>query len=130
MNTTVEIITQATNLIVATCIDTAFIPRLTVRILWNLNRDLKRDILKLSVRHQSIHERCVLSDVLSSYTKQRSMSGCQETGMKSRQWGLLRRIHSGYFYSAVSSPLLLRSAPDTARTLCRSFTPERTRNCG
>src|SRR6218665_1623820 len=31
-------------------------------------------------------------------------------------------IHSGYFYSASSSPLLLRSASDTARILCRSFT--------
>src|SRR6218665_2655028 len=32
-------------------------------------------------------------------------------------------IHSGYFYSASLSPLLLRGAPDTARILCRSFTP-------
>src|SRR6218665_975802 len=31
-------------------------------------------------------------------------------------------IHSHHFYSASSSPLLLRSAPDTARLLCRSFT--------
>src|SRR6218665_393415 len=31
-------------------------------------------------------------------------------------------IHSGHFYSASSSPLLLRSAPDTAWILCRSFT--------
>jgi len=31
-------------------------------------------------------------------------------------------IHSGYFYSASSSPLLLRGAPDTARILCRNFT--------
>src|SRR6218665_3294936 len=36
-------------------------------------------------------------------------------------------IHSGYFYSASSSPLLLRSAPDAARMLCRSFTPNRHR---
>src|SRR6218665_4195904 len=34
-------------------------------------------------------------------------------------------IHSVHFYSASSSPLLLRSAPDTARILCRSFTPKR-----
>jgi len=33
-------------------------------------------------------------------------------------------IHSGYFYSASSSPLLLRGAPDTARILCRSFMPK------
>ena len=33
-------------------------------------------------------------------------------------------IHSGYLYSASSSPLLFRGAPDTARTLCRSFTPK------
>src|SRR6218665_1270195 len=33
-------------------------------------------------------------------------------------------IHSGYFYSASSSPLPLRGAPDTARILCRSFTPK------
>ena len=31
-------------------------------------------------------------------------------------------IHSGYFYIASSSPLLLRGSPDTARILCRSFT--------
>src|SRR6218665_589634 len=36
-------------------------------------------------------------------------------------------IHSGHFYSASSSPLLLRSAPDTALILCRSFTPKRNR---
>jgi len=33
-------------------------------------------------------------------------------------------IHSGYFYSASSSPLLFRGAPDTARLLCRSFHAE------
>ena len=33
-------------------------------------------------------------------------------------------IHSFYFYSASSGPLLLRSALDTARILCRSFTPK------
>jgi len=36
-------------------------------------------------------------------------------------------IHSGHFCSASSSPLLVRSAPDTARILCRSFTPKRHR---
>ena len=36
-------------------------------------------------------------------------------------------IHSGYFYSSSSSPLLLRGAPDTARILCRNFTPKRQR---
>ena len=36
-------------------------------------------------------------------------------------------IHSGYFYSASSSPLLLRGALDTARILCRNFTPKRHR---
>ena len=36
-------------------------------------------------------------------------------------------IHSGYFYSASSSPLLglLRGALDTAHILCRNFTPKR-----
>src|SRR6218665_2547817 len=34
-------------------------------------------------------------------------------------------IHSDYFYGASSSPLLLRSAPDRARILCRNFTPKR-----
>src|SRR6218665_198083 len=33
-------------------------------------------------------------------------------------------IHSGYFYRASSSPLLLRGAPDTAWVLCWSFTPK------
>jgi len=36
-------------------------------------------------------------------------------------------IHSGYFYSASSNPLLLRGAPDTALILCRSFMPKRHR---
>src|SRR6218665_2906501 len=36
-------------------------------------------------------------------------------------------IHSGYFYSAFSIPLLLWGAPDTARILYRSFTPKRYR---
>src|SRR6218665_751611 len=36
-------------------------------------------------------------------------------------------IHSGYFYSASSSPLLLRGALDTVRVLFRSFTPKRHR---
>ena len=36
-------------------------------------------------------------------------------------------IHSDHFYSASSSPFLLRSAPDTARILCRSFMPKRRR---
>ena len=36
-------------------------------------------------------------------------------------------IHSGYCYSASSNPLLLRGTPDTARTLCWSYTPMRHR---
>src|SRR6218665_2307871 len=36
-------------------------------------------------------------------------------------------IHSGYFYKSSSSPLLHRSAPATARILCRSLTPKRHR---
>ena len=36
-------------------------------------------------------------------------------------------VHSGYFYSASSSPLLLRAAPDTARILYWSFTPKQLR---
>src|SRR6218665_3614877 len=35
--------------------------------------------------------------------------------------------HSGYFLSASSSSLLPRGASDTARILCRSFTPKRHR---
>src|SRR6218665_1619261 len=37
-------------------------------------------------------------------------------------------IHSGNFYSDSSSPLLLRSAFDTARILCRRFTQKRHRH--
>src|SRR6218665_3579496 len=33
-------------------------------------------------------------------------------------------IHSGYFYSTSSSPLLFRGAPDTARIQCQSFMSE------
>src|SRR6218665_878742 len=36
-------------------------------------------------------------------------------------------VHSGHFYSTSLSMLLLRSAPDTARILCWSFTPKRHR---
>ena len=36
-------------------------------------------------------------------------------------------IYSGYFYSASSSPLLFRGAPNSARILYRSFTPKRHR---
>ena len=36
-------------------------------------------------------------------------------------------VHSGYFYSTSSSPLLLRGASDTARILYWSFTPKRDR---
>src|SRR6218665_1922624 len=46
-------------------------------------------------------------------------------------WTIMTRkhsfIHSGYFYSTSSSPLLLRGAPDTARILCQSFTLKRHR---
>ena len=43
-----------------------------------------------------------------------------------RNW-LHSFIYSCYFYSASTSPQLLRGAPDTARILCRSFTPKRYR---
>ena len=42
-------------------------------------------------------------------------------------------IHSGYFYNASLSPLLLIVAPDTARLLCRSLhdeTPQATASEG
>ena len=39
----------------------------------------------------------------------------------------IHAIHSGYFYSASSSPILLKGAPDTARILCWNFTPKRHR---
>jgi len=42
---------------------------------------------------------------------------------------LLLFTHSGYFYSASTSPLLLRGAPATARILCRSFMPCAVGNC-
>src|SRR6218665_1820489 len=40
---------------------------------------------------------------------------------------VVKFIYPGHFYSASSSPLLLRGAPDTARILCQSFTPKRHR---
>src|SRR6218665_2314934 len=40
---------------------------------------------------------------------------------------LILVIRSGYFYSASSRTLLLMGALDTARILCRSFTPKRHR---
>ena len=50
---------------------------------------------------------------------------CHHSSSSSLQFSSL--IHSGYFYSASSSPLLLRGALDTARILCRNFTPKRHR---
>src|SRR6218665_3344993 len=41
------------------------------------------------------------------------------------KWSNRHIIHSAHFYSASSSPLLLRGAPATARILYRSFTPKR-----
>ena len=37
---------------------------------------------------------------------------------------MIHVFHSSYFYSASSSPLLLRSAPNTAQILCWSFMPK------
>jgi len=42
-------------------------------------------------------------------------------------WTPYSIIHSVYFYSTSSSPLLLRGAPNTARIPCRSFTSKRHR---
>src|SRR6218665_224537 len=36
-------------------------------------------------------------------------------------------IHSGHCYIESLRPLLIKSAPDTARILCRSYTPKRHR---
>src|SRR6218665_2269692 len=46
---------------------------------------------------------------------------------KSEAHALMILIRSGNFYSASSSPLLLRGARDTARILCRNLTPKRQR---
>src|SRR6218665_2452772 len=54
------------------------------------------------------------------------LAGSEENfyGKNGTQQSVHSFIHLGYFYCASSSPLLLRSAPDTARILCRSFTPK------
>jgi len=44
-------------------------------------------------------------------------------------WRNNKFIHSGNFYSASSSLILLRGAPDTARILCQSCTRSATGNC-
>src|SRR6218665_3436550 len=49
---------------------------------------------------------------------------CHKSSLFSSCWVLCEFIHSGHFYSASSSPLLFRSTPNTARILCRSFTPK------
>jgi len=53
------------------------------------------------------------------------VSTLYETGFKDWMFRLYSRLT--WCYSASSSPLLLRSAPDTAQILCRSFTPKRHR---
>src|SRR6218665_1779466 len=45
--------------------------------------------------------------------------------MQSEVRDIIHSFIQAIFYSASSSPLLLRGAPDTARLLCRSSTPKR-----
>ena len=47
--------------------------------------------------------------------------------LETQSHGNLAFIHSSYFYSVSSSPLLLRGAPDKARILCPNFTSKRHR---
>src|SRR6218665_3476224 len=67
---------------------------------------------------------CLWLDIVTN----RVASDCNKlknSSMKFKFFHIL--IHSGYFYSASSNPLLLRGTPDTAQILYQSFTPKRNR---
>jgi len=64
--------------------------------------------------------------MLSSTATREKAEEDQKEGQRKR-WDKHTHIHPGYFYSASSSLLLLRGAPDTARILRRSFMPKRHR---
>ena len=103
---------------------------------------MKRYTLNTSEKYQLLNERFVLTLQNATVARLawtyirvcRAWAGVRGTGWgspysyRSAKVQICRNysfIHSGYFYSASSSPLLLRSAPDTAEILCRSFTPKR-----
>src|SRR6218665_2884036 len=75
-----------------------------------------------------------LEGIISPFSKLSSLTTylAQIIGLKINKGNIILNtvtsfFHSGYFYSASSSPLLLRDAPDTARILCRNFMPKRHR---
>ena len=93
--------------------------------------------LPLQVRTEALHSSALWPQKLSSWkTKSSAVVSLSPTLFRRRSKSILfepffllaglgcfRRvlhsfIHSGYFCSASSSPLLLRGAPDTARILC------------
>ena len=74
------------------------------------------------IRRSSIHRVLRISSI-STWRK-----SAQPGSWRKKKFAVSKSfIHSDHFYSVSSSPLLLRSAPDTARILCRSFTPKRHR---
>src|SRR6218665_2726071 len=89
------------------------------------------DILFTSALPASLAKNCI------KYLQKLNVSTCLYKVPITAVWWLERtntgkefkkQVHSGYFYSAFSSPLLLlKGTPDTARILCRSFTPKRHR---
>ena len=88
----------------------------TIRLLFLVCRCGKINLLLLD------HVRNYLGQGLGPYSSYKTPNALK-IGHRARHLF----IRSGYFYSAPSSPLLLRDAPDTARILCRSFTPKRHR---
>ena len=60
--------------------------------------------------------------VSKNRSRQKQNTTLQNTGIQENIYHLF--IHSCYFYSASSSPLLLRGIPDTARILSPNFTPK------
>src|SRR6218665_3948127 len=81
-----------------------------------------------------VRTRYLVLPIGNAATAGRVFSSCPVKGLKEAllrpsifyyRNSLVLFIHSGHFYIASSSPLLLRSAPDTARKLCRSFTAKR-----
>jgi len=70
---------------------------------------------------------CVITDMSASVLNYKLIHSIvylfTQSHIYSLNHKLIQSIHSGYFYSASSSPLLLKGAPDTARILCRNCTP-------
>ena len=76
----------------------------------------------IEIQDRPIHSEVIVSQSINQSVNQYWKN--KHISMLGNVTATVQFIHSGYFYSASSIPLLLRSTPDTSRILCRSFTPK------